>query len=135
MSSDGLIRGIVLGHGAMAAGLVDAVARISGISDDTLIAVTNDGKSPEALKQELDAILDRGPTVVFADLPSGSCALTARVCCRDHPEEAVVFGVNLPMLLDFVFHRDMELKELVPRLLRKGRDSLTSVPDFDGPSS
>ncbi len=43
---------------------------------------------------------------------------------------AVVFGVNLPILLDFVFHRDLPLEELVPRLLEKGRESVQSVPDL-----
>lgn len=117
----------------MAGGMVDAVARISGISGEALVAVSNEGKSPDALKEELESILDQGPTVVFADLPSGSCALTARICCRDHPEEVVIFGVNLPMLLDFVFHRDLRMEELVPRLIEKGRASLTSVPEFNHP--
>jgi mannose/fructose-specific phosphotransferase system component IIA len=119
----------------MAAGMVDAVARISGISGEALVAVSNEGKSPDMLKEELDEILDQGPTIVFADLPSGSCAVTARICCRDHPKEAVIFGVNLPILLDFVFHRELGLEELVPRLLEKGRTSLSSVPEFDHTTS
>ena len=36
----------------------------------------------------------------------------------------MVCGVNLPILLDFVFHRDMPLDELVPRLLEKGRSGI-----------
>jgi mannose/fructose-specific phosphotransferase system component IIA len=136
MNSDRQVQGVVLGHGSMAAGLVDAVARIAGIGEEPLVAVSNDGKSPEILSAELVAILDRGPTIIFADLPSGSCAITARICCRDRPNEAVIFGVNLPILLDFVFHRDMSLEELVPRLLEKGRGGISSIPDIpDGPNS
>ena len=117
-------------HGAMAKGLLDAVARISGVGEEILRAVSNDGKSPEALQSEVAGFLGRGPVIIFSDLPSGSCAVTARVCCRDGEEAAVIFGVNLPILLDFVFHRDLPLKELVPRLLEKGRGSVQSVPDY-----
>lgn len=130
MSEAQPVRGVVLAHGAMAQGLVDAVARISGVGEGTLVAITNDGKSPEALQAEVGRLLGKGPLVIFADLPSGSCAISARVFCRSEGAAAAVFGVNLPMLLDFVFHQDLPLEELVPRLLDKGRGSVTSVPDY-----
>ena len=47
--------------------------------------------------------------------------------CREYGDRAVVCGVNLPILLDFVFHRDMPLDELVERLLDKGRDGIRPV--------
>lgn len=119
-----------MGHGEMAEGLVDAVARISGIGREALHPLSNNGRSPEALQAELSELLESGPTVVFTDLPSGSCAVTARLCCRREEETAVIFGVNLPILLDFVFHRHLPLRELVPRLLEKGRVSLSSHPDY-----
>jgi len=130
MSEPKPIQGIVLTHGGLAGGLVDAVSRISGVGPDALRAVSNDGKSPDVLQAELAEILEQGGVLVFTDLPSGSCALAARICCRQQKDSAVVFGVNLAMLLDFVFHRDLPLKELVPRLLEKGRGSLSSLPDF-----
>ncbi|MBT8396724.1 MAG: hypothetical protein HKO65_18965 [Gemmatimonadetes bacterium] len=135
MSDPTKVRGVVLAHGTMAQGLVDAVARISGVNDDALVAISNDGKSPEALQAELVAFLGQGPVVVFTDLPSGSCAVTARICCQPGGEEAIISGVNLPVLLDFVFHRELPLEELVPRLLARGRDGITSVPDFAGGES
>ena len=39
-------------------------------------------------------------------------------------------GVNLPILLEFVFNRQLPLNELVPRLLAKGIGSVTSAPEF-----
>jgi mannose/fructose-specific phosphotransferase system component IIA len=36
----------------------------------------------------------------------------------------VVAGVNLPMLLEFVFHDDLPLEELVQRVQEKGRASI-----------
>ncbi len=130
MSEDQLVQGIVLAHGTMAGGIVDAVARISGVAGGALVSVSNEGKSPEALEAELEEILGGGPVVFFTDLPSGSCAVAARVCCQGESNAAVISGVNLPILLDFVFHRDLPLEELVPRLMRKGREGLKSVPEF-----
>jgi mannose/fructose-specific phosphotransferase system component IIA len=39
-----------------------------------------------------------------------------------------VCGVNLPILLDFVFHRDLPVDELVSRLVGKGRDGIRTLP-------
>ena len=130
MNKEPTVQGVILAHGTMAKGLSDAVARISGVGEEALLPVSNDGKSPETLRSELSELLGEGPVIIFTDLPSGSCAVTARICCRDEGEEAVVSGVNLPILLDFVFHRDLPLRELVPRLLEKGRGSVQSSPDF-----
>jgi mannose/fructose-specific phosphotransferase system component IIA len=130
MSEESMVRGILLAHGSMAQGMADAVRRISGAGEEALVPMSNDGKSPETLKADLHGLLAQGPAVVFTDLASGSCALTARVCCRRGIDQVVVFGANLPMLLDFVFHRHLPLPELVPRLLGKGRNSLQSIPEF-----
>lgn len=128
MSEERVVQGVVVAHGEMADGLVDAVRRISGAGDDALLPLTNTGKSPESLQSEIYQLLGRGPVIIFTDLPSGSCALAAQLCCQEGGEEVVIFGVNLPMLLDFVFHRHLPLTELVPRLLEKGRGSVQCTP-------
>lgn len=129
MSEETPVQGVVLAHGAMAMGLVDAAIRICGAEPGALVPISNDGKSPDRIQAELEERLQQGPTLIFTDLPSGSCALAARVCCRDHAELAVVFGVNLPVLLDFLFHRTLPMDELLPRLVGKGRAALTSSRD------
>ena len=130
MSEGALVRGIILAHGGMAKGMVDAVAKIAGLDDGAMVALSNEGRSPEALEVELEELLGDGPAVIFTDLAQGSCALSAQVCCRGSANRAVVFGVNLPLLLDFVFHRDLPIPRLVPRLLQKGRASLRSNPEY-----
>ncbi len=124
----GETRGILVAHGTMALGLADAVRKISGVGDGILLPLTNEGKSPQSLQEELDALLDEGPAIVFTDLPSGSCAMAAQMCCRLRPDQAVISGVNLPILLDFVFNRHLPVAELVPRLLSKGIASVRSTP-------
>lgn len=129
MSDPSGARGIVVAHGAMAHGLVDAVRRIAGgTADEALTALSNEGLSPPDLKEALERIAGDGTTIVFADLLSGSCGMAAMVAARGSDRRAVVCGVNLPILLDFVFHRDLPLSELVPRLVAKGREGVRSMP-------
>lgn len=129
MSERQAAKGVVVGHGDMAQGLVDAVLRIAGGAADGLVAVSNDGKGPEHLCAELERILEGGRAVVFVDLPSGSCGVAAAQTCRDRGGARVVIcGVNLPMLLDFVFHRDLPLEELGARLVEKGREAIRAAP-------
>ncbi len=125
--------GVVVGHGAMAAGLIDAARKISGAPEDALVAVSNEGRSPEALRDAIVEVLGDRPTVVFTDLGAGSCTLAARLSCRGQGRVAVVAGVNLPMLLDFVFQRSSPIDELAERLVEKGRDGvrLLTPPSHD----
>ena len=121
------VRGILLSHGRLAEGMVDAVQRIAGLEEGVLVAMSNDGQSPQGLADQVDALVGGEPAVIFTDLGTGSCALTAQLTCRNHGRRAVVFGMNLPMLLDFVFHRELPLTQLVPRLLEKGKEGVKSA--------
>ena len=135
MSDVELVRGVLLSHGKLAEGLVDAVRRITDLDEDVLVAMSNEGQNPQGLAEQVDLLVGSAPIVVFTDLGTGSCALTAQLTCRDQDRRAVVFGMNLPMLLEFVFHRELSLSELVPRLLTKGREGVnTADPPSRSPS-
>ncbi len=129
MSDTPPVRGVLVAHGSMARGMMDAMEKIAGTGEEVLTALSNEGLGPGTLQEKLDDLLGDSPAVVFTDLSSGSCALAARICCRERGARAVITGVNLPMLLDFVFNRHLPLGELVPRLLAKGRESLTTSSD------
>jgi mannose/fructose-specific phosphotransferase system component IIA len=123
--------GVLVGHGAMAEGLVDAAQRITGGIADCLAALSNDGKSPDQLRSELDSMVGDSRCIVFVDLQSGSCGMAAVACCRDSVRRVVVSGVNLPMLLHFVFSRELAFEQLVPRLLERGRASIVAIPAIE----
>jgi mannose/fructose-specific phosphotransferase system component IIA len=130
MSEEKGIRGILLAHGSMAVGLADAVRKISGVGPEVLIPISNEGKSPQALEEEIARIMGDEPMILFTDLPSGSCAFAARRCSQGDCDQAVVSGVNLPILLDFVFNRHLPLGELLPRLVEKGTGAMKTAPVF-----
>jgi mannose/fructose-specific phosphotransferase system component IIA len=118
-------RGLVVTHGALGEALVDAVRAIAGAQADSLIPLSNRGCGPDELRERiLAAIGPSDPFVVFTDLGAGSCTLAARLSCRDRQRVLVLTGVNLPMLLDFVFHRGLPLGELAERLPAKARESV-----------
>lgn len=132
--SEGELRGVLLTHGSLAVGLIDAAERVAGpVVRDALLPLSNEGMDPTAIRSALEELAGASPIVVFTDLPAGSCAFAARAICDGRGTRAVVCGVNLPVLLDFVFHRDMPLDELVPRLVEKGRAGLVGrMPGGEG---
>ena len=127
MSDVELVRGVLLSHGQLAEGMVDAVRRITDLDEGVLVAMSNEGQNPQGLAEQVDLLVGSAPIVVFTDLGTGSCALTAQLTCRNNGRRAVVFGMNLPMLLEFVFHRELSLSQLVPLLLTKGKEGVKSA--------
>jgi mannose/fructose-specific phosphotransferase system component IIA len=119
------VRGVLIAHGEMARGLVDAVGKISG-QEGALVALSNEGSTPAGLRELLERVLGTGPAVIFTDLQAGSCALAA-LASANRAETVVLCGANLPMLLDFVFHRDLPLDTLSERLVEKGRAGIRSL--------
>ncbi len=100
------LRGVIVSHAALAQALVSAVAAITGLGD-ALVAVSNEGCDEAQLAARVSAAVGAGPAVLFVDLPGGSCLTGAVRLARGRSDLAVVAGVNLAMLLDFVFHRDV----------------------------
>ena len=118
------VRGVVVAHGPMARAMVDAVRKIAGDAADGLHPLSNDDKSPTQLRADLDQALGDGPVILFVDLQAGSCGVAALSSCRDSARRVVVSGVNLPMLLDFVFHRKLPIDELAERAIDHGREAI-----------
>ena len=101
------LRGVIVSHAAVAQSLVAAVGAITGLAD-ALTAVSNEGCDPDALRERVAAAAGTGPAVLFVDLPGGSCLTSAVRLAQGRDDRAVVTGVNLAMLLEFVFHRDLD---------------------------
>ena len=131
MSSAGSRRAIVAGHGDFAAGIVSAVVQITG-RDDVFIPITNRGLSAQdverVIREQVGAPAEgeggSAVSVVFTDLPAGSCTMAARRLQRDRPGLAVVTGVNLAALLEFVFTESDDPAAAAAEAVEKGRKAL-----------
>jgi len=117
------LKGVIVSHAAVAQALVNAVTAITGVTD-ALVPVSNDGCDRDALFAALGTAVGGTPAVLFIDLPGGSCLTGAATYARGRPDLAVVTGVNLAMLLDFVFHRDLRPAEAAQRAAMAGSKAI-----------
>lgn len=117
-------RAIVAGHGAFAEGMISAVQQIAG-RDDVLVGLSNLELSAEGVERAMrEQVASSGAGVIFTDLPAGSCTMAARRLQRERPDLTLVVGANLPALLDFVFHADLDPAEAARHAAEKGRAAL-----------
>ncbi len=123
MTTNNLLRGVVVGHGSIAASLVDAVARITG-ERDGLAAVSNDQCDRGSLEQRVADAVGDVPALVFVDLAAGSCLLAVLRRLRDRDDVRVVTGVNLAMLVDFMYHREVTPEAAARRAADSGLHSI-----------
>jgi PTS system N-acetylgalactosamine-specific IIA component len=118
------VKAIVAGHGTFAEGMLSAVEQITGRSD-LFIGVTNRDLSAQDVEALIrDRLTATGATVIFTDLPAGSCTMAARRIQRERPGVSVVTGVNLATLLDYAFHGETGDAQAVEHAAEKGRASL-----------
>jgi PTS system N-acetylgalactosamine-specific IIA component len=117
-------KAIVAGHGTFAEGVRSAVEQIAG-RGDCFVAVSNAGLGPGEIEAKLRAVLaETGSTLIFTDLPAGSCTIAARRIQRTDPQVTVVTGAALPTILSYACGGD------VAKAAEQGRESLHV---FEGP--
>ncbi|MEZ4455980.1 MAG: hypothetical protein R2882_05410 [Gemmatimonadales bacterium] len=98
--------GVVVCHGSLGPALVASAEEITGVRG-VLAAVSNSDCDRAVLETRIaDAVAGR-PAVVFVDMPSGSCHFAAAHRLAASQDIRIVTGVNLAMLVDFVFHRNL----------------------------
>jgi mannose/fructose-specific phosphotransferase system component IIA len=117
------LHGVVVCHGRLAGALVDAAEQISGVTG-ALKAVSNTGCDRGALEERVAEAVGDGPAVVFVDLASGSCLFAVLNRLKATATAKTVTGVNLAMLVDFVFHRTLPLEEAAARAAVAGTKAI-----------
>ena len=114
--------------GSCGHGVLDAVARISGVRD-VLVPFSNEGLGAAELEAALERVLDEAAArVVFTDLPAGSCTMAARRLARRRPGLVVASGANLPLLLTYVLSADPDPVTAVQGAVEKGRAGVALLP-------
>jgi mannose/fructose-specific phosphotransferase system component IIA len=119
------IKGVVVGHAGLAAALIGAVEQISGPASG-LVAISNTDCDRGTLEERILAAATPGPAIVFIDMPSGSCHFAAMRKIQSMERVRIVTGVNLAMLLEFIFHRDGGVDELADHLAQVGAHAVTA---------
>ena len=119
------VRGILVTHGRLGAELRQTAESILGQQEE-LVVVSNAGLSVEGLADRLRTLVPPGQrSVLFVDLPGGSCGHVCALLQRERPELLLASGVNLPMLLEFLVHRArVSPAELKQRLLTRACEAI-----------
>lgn len=94
---------IVTGHGRFATGLISGIELILGPQENLLAVDFPAGDTAAQITASLTEAVDsfgEGPVVVFSDLRGGQPFNVASGLCASHPNLRVVFGTNLPVLIE-----------------------------------
>ncbi len=113
-------------HADLAAALLRAAERLAGPIEDVAV-LSNEGLSRDALEREIDRRVSGWAQggIVFTDVWGGSCHQCGASAARGRGEVVVVTGLNLPILIDYLYNRDKyPSNELAERLLKKGQDGI-----------
>lgn len=124
-----MISAVIIGHGEFAQAMLRTAEAIVGEQENVEV-VSNKGFSCEALGGEIEKRChDREQdTIIFLDLPGGSCTISCYNLLKTHHDMHIISGVNLPLLIEFFMLRDKYTAgELVPLLVRKGKDNIMQL--------
>ena len=115
---------MVVAHGRLADGLLSALSRVAG-EQDSLWALSNEGLGGVELEAEIAAILEERcagrDAYLLSDMEGGSCGQACRRLLAKGTVKAVLYGVNLPLLVEFVFLQDESFERFVTSAVEKGR--------------
>ncbi|MFW5941711.1 MAG: PTS sugar transporter subunit IIA [Chloroflexota bacterium] len=120
---------LIVTHGKMASGLLNAVEMIIGKHENVAALELTEQDQVEAFKQRIEQALDgvqgEDGAIVFVDMLGATpFNLSARVALeRDDVE--VITGVNLPLLLEIIMQREhTPFEQLVAMAQEVGADSI-----------
>ena len=121
------VLGILVTHAGFGSELLRTAETILG-RQSRIEVISNAGTSTEGLSEKIRELIRGEPDEViflFVDLLGGSCSHACREIRSLHPNTILLSGVNLPMFLEFLYHRDrVGIDELRSRVFAKGRDGI-----------
>lgn len=126
-----MVTGIIVTHGKLARELLETARTIYG-DFSNCYAISNAQKSPRALQEELEAIVESNSEsdgiLVLTDFFGGSCSHACLGVEQGHGNVRLVTGVNLPMLLAFLNKRDeIRFEKLAGELVERGLKSIREL--------
>ncbi len=124
-----MIPAVIVCHGTLGEAYLQALEGIYG-EVENLTAISNTGLSAEELQhvvaEHLAAFGER--CIIFTDYFGGSCATACLAELPANPDYHLVSGVNLPILLYYLAHRqELAVEDLVQGILHRGQNSIREL--------
>lgn len=126
--------GIILAtHGEFAEGILQSGSMIFGKQEDVKAVTLHPSDSPESLKERMLAAIatfdDQNEVLFLVDLWGGTPFNQANTLCGEHPNWAIVAGLNLPMLIEAYSSRlSMETaKEVATAIIESAQEGIRTT--------
>ena len=111
-------------HPDLAARIARGELRPARGRERALVPVSNLGCGRDDLEARVQEAAGAEPAVVFVDMASGSCMFAVLRRLRQRPDIGIVTGVNLAMLVDFVFNRTAAPRDAAARAVDVGEKAI-----------
>ena len=122
-----IVKGVIIGHGGFATAILKTAEQIVG-KQRLVEVISNKGLSCTLLNNRIEEVIEQSDTretIIFVDLPGGSCTISCYNLLKKEKDLNVLCGLNLPVLIEFFMLREKySARELVPILIEKGRKNI-----------
>jgi PTS system mannose-specific IIA component len=130
-----MVNFVIVSHGKLAEGLVDAMALIAGEQEGVLCVALNEEDAIDGLAERVDTAVRRvysdDGVLILVDLFGASPFNISAQLTQKHARTQVVTGVNLPMLLETVMMREsLTLEELAALANETGKSGIKSLAEI-----
>ena len=125
---------VIVSHGAMANGMLDAARMIVGEQEGMLAVSLEEMEDVEGLIEKIAAAVEKVDTgdgvLVLVDVFGASPFNASARLTLSRDKMDVITGMNLPMLLELAIHRQgSNLDELVKIALEAGTSSIKTLSE------
>jgi len=122
---------IVMGHGGYGTAMRRSLAMLVGELEGFYFLDFNETDSLDDLNRQIDGVLSEigEEGVLFAcDVAGGSPFRTAAERCVQHPDWAVVAGINTSAYSEISFNLELPVQELAKMAVEVARDTILMFP-------
>lgn len=126
-----MTRVIVTGHGGYATAMKRNLAMLVGELEGFYYVDFNEADSLDILRSHLDEALSQtgdGDVLFACDLAGGSPFRTAALLCTEHPNWAVVAGINTSAYSEISFNLELPAAELAELACEVARETIMMYP-------
>ncbi len=129
-----MVGAVIITHGSLGQSLIDAATGIAGGIENVkavpvMSADATDGLR-DALKAAVSGVNTGNGVIIFTDMFGGTPTNIA-LSLLDEKSVEVLTGVNLPIVLKFLSHRnDKPLKDLAAQLKSYGQESIVRATEM-----